>query len=67
MMPVTPEADPPGLIFTFEIAMGVRKGNTNLQAALNTALSRHHTEIQAILTNYGVPLLPIPAPSKATD
>jgi mxaJ protein len=59
MHPVVPEADPPGLPFTFSISMGVRKGNASLRDELNSILGKHSREIRAILTNYGVPQLPL--------
>lgn len=55
--PVTPEVDPPGLPFTFAIAMGVRKGNIVLRDELDGVLQRRQRDIQAILRNYGVPQL----------
>jgi mxaJ protein len=45
--------------FTFEISMGVKKGNTALKAKLETALARRHVEIERILTEFGVPLVPL--------
>jgi mxaJ protein len=47
--------------FTFEISMGVRKGDTELKARLEQALDRKHDEIRAILEEFGVPLLPLAA------
>jgi mxaJ protein len=40
---------------SFAIAMGVRKQDEALAQALNTALTRHATEIRALLDGYGVP------------
>lgn len=57
--PVEPEVDPPGLPFTFAISMGVRKDNTVLRDELDRVLTRHQSEIRKILTNYGVPQLPL--------
>jgi mxaJ protein len=45
--------------FTFEFSMGVREGNKALKAQLEEALSKRQTEIQKILEDYGVPLLPL--------
>lgn len=56
-LPVHPESEPPGLPFTFEISMGVRRGNTALRAALQGALIRRSAEIRNILTNFAVPQL----------
>ena len=38
--PVHPESEPPGLPFTFEISIGVRKGNTALRDSLQQVLAR---------------------------
>jgi len=44
--------------FAFDISFGVRKGNQELKARLEDALARRHDEIEHILEDYGVPLLP---------
>jgi len=44
--------------FAFDISIGVRKGNQELKARLEDALARRHDEIEHILEDYGVPLLP---------
>ena len=49
----------PGTPFTFEFSMGVREGNKALKAQLEEALSKRQAEIQKILEDYGVPLLPL--------
>jgi mxaJ protein len=43
--------------FAFEIAMGVRKSNPALRDELNVVLARKQPEIDAILREFGVPLL----------
>jgi mxaJ protein len=55
LTPVQPEVDPPGLPFTYAIAMGVRKGNTQLRDRLQQFLDRHPKQIHTILHAYGVP------------
>ena len=45
--------------FTFEFSMGVREGNKALKAKLEEALSKRQAEIQKILEDFGVPLLPL--------
>jgi mxaJ protein len=57
--PVQPEVDPPGLPFTFEISMGVRKGNLALRDELEKILVARRSEIRAILDEYGIPQLPL--------
>lgn len=55
---VTPVvADPHApLPFAFDIAMGVRRGDDALRAALDRALVRRAADIRRILAAYGVPL-----------
>jgi len=57
--PVEPEVDPPGLPFTFEISMGVRKGNLALRDQLQKVLLDRGSDIRAILDEYAVPQLPL--------
>lgn len=57
LTPVKPETDPPGLPFTFAIALGVRHGNRVLRERLDAALERRRAEIGSILREYGVPLV----------
>jgi quinoprotein dehydrogenase-associated probable ABC transporter substrate-binding protein len=45
------------LPFSFEMAMGVKKGNGALLKRLQQAIDRRHTEIAKILRDYGVPLV----------
>jgi quinoprotein dehydrogenase-associated probable ABC transporter substrate-binding protein len=45
------------LPFSFDIAMGVRKGNESLKMQLEKVLEQKQAEIQNILKEYGVPLL----------
>ena len=45
------------LPFTFDISMGVRKGDAKLKAQLEQVLDKKQSEIQKILRDYGVPLL----------
>lgn len=47
----------PKLPFTYEISMGVRKGDKELKAQLEEVLSRKQADIRKILEDYGVPLL----------
>ncbi len=46
-----------GLPFSFQISMGVRKGDRELKKTLEDALDRKQAEIRRILEEYGVPLL----------
>lgn len=66
-MPVHPESEPPGLPFTFEISMGVRRGNTALRDAVQGALTRRSKEIRNILANFAVPQLQISPATTGVD
>jgi mxaJ protein len=52
--PVTP-SEFFGVPFTYDISMGVRKGNDALKNELNGVLEHQSAAIQALLTQYGVP------------
>ena len=57
--------------FRFNIAMAVRRRDRDLRDSLNAVLQRKRPEIQAILHDYGVPVLPVKdeagdGPPKAT-
>jgi mxaJ protein len=45
----------PSIPFAFDIAMGVRRGDIALKQSIDTVVTRHRREIDAILANYGVP------------
>jgi mxaJ protein len=53
------EDGPGGPRFAFEISMGVKKGNKELKDRLEQALVRKHDEIEHILQEFGVPLVPL--------
>jgi mxaJ protein len=55
VVPVTPQVDGPGLPMTFDIAMGVRRGDEAFRQEIDAILARRRPEIDAILTAYGVP------------
>jgi mxaJ protein len=56
--PVAPLLDPPGLPFAYEISMGVRRSDKQLNAQVSRILATKRKEVQRILKSYGVPLLP---------
>ena len=60
---VAPVKPPPGLPMPFEyaIAMGVRKGDTALRDRLDELLVRRKADIDAILDDYAVPRVGLPA------
>ncbi len=55
---LVPLEDEPGVPLSFDISMGVAKGNDELKDRLEAAIDRRRTEIRAILEEYGVPLVP---------
>jgi mxaJ protein len=56
--PVQPWRDGVELPMTFDISMGVRRGDTALLQRLNDSLERNRPAILAILAAYHVPVLP---------
>ncbi|MFG6448944.1 quinoprotein dehydrogenase-associated putative ABC transporter substrate-binding protein [Roseateles sp. BYS180W] len=54
----------PGVRFDYEVAMGVRYGEKAWQAQVQQLLVSHRTEIDAILREFHVPLLPPAAAAK---
>src|SRR2546423_1340691 len=59
LTPVSPQIDLPFLPFVFDISMGVRRGNDGLRDELNGVIARRRSEIDRILSDYGVPRLGI--------
>jgi quinoprotein dehydrogenase-associated probable ABC transporter substrate-binding protein len=53
--PVSPESEAPMLTFVFDIAMGVRRGDTALHDRLNDLIARRGAAIQTILDRFGIP------------
>ena len=51
----------PGIKFDFEIAMAMRFGDAAYTQQINDAIDRQRPQITAILKQYGVPLLDLPA------
>lgn len=50
-----------GLPFAFNLSMAVRRRDRDLRDSLQKFLDAHGGEVEAILTSFGVPLVPIPA------
>jgi mxaJ protein len=57
-----PLADDRLIPLTFEMSMGVKKGDQALKAKLEQAIDHHAAEIRQVLEDYGVPLLPLKPP-----
>ncbi len=54
---VTPIADQPGARMSFRIAFGVRRSDQNWKRELNRFIAENKTAIDAVLHDYGVPLV----------
>ncbi len=57
---VIPMKSTPAIKFDFSMAMGVRFADKKRQETLNTLIAAKTSEIQAIMAEYNIPLLPIP-------
>ncbi|MEP6692570.1 MAG: substrate-binding domain-containing protein [Gemmatimonadaceae bacterium] len=53
--PIAALTDSAALPMNFEIALGVRRGDTSLAARLNDILARNRRAINSILDSYGIP------------
>jgi mxaJ protein len=57
LAPVVPQIDLPFLPMTFDIAMGVRRGDSAFAARLDSVIDRRRASIDSLLARYGVPRL----------
>jgi mxaJ protein len=57
---ITRDSDGPGLPFSYDISMGVRKGDRSLRQRLQQILDQQQPAIERILRSYRVPLRPLP-------
>jgi mxaJ protein len=55
---LVPLQDETGVPLSFNISMGVKKGDRELKSRLDAAIDRRQADIRAILEEYGVPLAP---------
>ncbi|HEU5210108.1 MAG TPA: substrate-binding domain-containing protein [Longimicrobiales bacterium] len=55
IVPVSPQVDLPFLPFVFDISLGVRREDTALRDELEQVLVRRQADVDALLTEYGVP------------
>jgi len=62
VVPMVPE---PGLKFDYAMAMGVRHGEPQWKQQVEALIDKRRAEIQAILREYGVPLVEEPASAPA--
>lgn len=58
--PVAPQADAPSLPFAFDISMAVRPADRRLHDVLDDFLVRRRSDIDSILSAYGVPRVDAP-------
>jgi mxaJ protein len=57
VVPITDTAAFKPLLFQYDIAVGVRKGNAPLKAQIDDVLAQQHEQIDRILKDYDVPLV----------
>ena len=57
---VVPLQSEPGVTLDYAMAMGVRYGEPQWKATIQGLIDRHHAEIDAILKDYAVPVVPTP-------
>jgi mxaJ protein len=57
LTPVSPQIELPFLPFVFDIAIGVRRGDSTFRAQIDTVLTRRRPEIDRLLARYGVPIV----------
>ena len=62
-----PMQSQPGITFDFSIAMGIRQGDGARKQLLNELINKNQDKIQAIISSYHIPILPIPEPKKMKD
>lgn len=57
IIPVAPQVDLPFVPFVFDISMGVRREDHELRERLDSIIQKRASEIDALLAEYGVPLI----------
>jgi quinoprotein dehydrogenase-associated probable ABC transporter substrate-binding protein len=62
-----PMQSSPDMKFDFSIAMGIRQGDEKRKQQLNELIAKNMDKIQAIISGYDIPLLPIPATAVEKD
>lgn len=65
--PAPVDAGMPAMPFAYDIALGVRKGDTARAAELQASLDRNRSAIRKILDSYHIPLAKADIPSVATQ
>jgi len=64
---VFPMTSTPSMKFDFSMAMGIRYGDNNRKQILEKLIDKNSERIQAIISEYNIPLLPIPEQIKRQD
>jgi mxaJ protein len=64
---VVPLVSEHGVQFDYAMAMGVRFGEKEWKAKIETLIDNNRSQIEAILREYGVPLVAEPAPSRSSE
>lgn len=67
LVPVTPVFEPPATFMSTPMTIGVRPGDESLRDRLNIAIAHRWDDIQAVLSDYGVQLDPLPKPVVTSD
>ena len=67
VLPVYDDPSSPLLKFEFTVAMAVRYGEKEWKDKINQLIAENQAEINAILEDYGVPLLPLKKSEKPND
>ena len=62
VVPVTPQIEPPFLPMVISISVAVRQGDEDFADILDRAIVTRYDDIQAVLKEYNIPLLPVPKP-----
>lgn len=60
VVPVTPQIDVPFLPMVFDISMGVRRDEGALKEEIEAILERRRSDVEALLAEYGVPIVARP-------
>lgn len=64
---VIPMTSTPGMKFDYSMAMGIRYGDNNRKQILEALIDKNSEKIQTIISEYNIPLLPIPEQIKRQD
>ena len=67
ILPVYDDPSSPLMKFEFSVAMAVRYGEKEWKDKINQLITENQSEINAILEDYGVPLLPLKKTDKPED